>query len=177
MNLKKIIKETSIYCLDICHILQGINPERKKLGDMSNYNKGVEDLKSFLVNQQKDYTNIIKIIRKSKNDISKFNNLEKENIKGKDKVKNYMNQINNNENAIHPIFMKKLAKKIIIEENEKNEKYNKKDKKIIIEENEKNEKYNKKDVDTLANYLMLQNSKFNLNQKEIKKNIKKLIII
>ena len=157
--LKKIIKETSIYCLDICHILQGINPERKKLGDMSNYNKGVEDLKSFLVNQQKDYTNIIKIIRKSKNDISKFNNLEKENIKGKDKVKNYMNQINNNENAIHPIFMKKLAKK------------------IIIEENEKNEKYNKKDVDTLANYLMLQNSKFNLNQKEIKKNIKKLIII
>ena len=157
--LKKIIKETSIYCLDICHILQGINPERKKLGDMSNYNKGVEDLKSFLINQQKDYTNIIKIIRKSKNDISKFNNLEKENIKGKDKVKNYMNQINNNENAIHPIFMKKLAKK------------------IIIEENEKNEKYNKKDVDTLANYLMLQNSKFNLNQKEIKKNIKKLIII
>ena len=42
--------------------------------NMSEYNKEAEDLRSFLINQQKDYTNIIKIIRKSKNDnLGNFN--------------------------------------------------------------------------------------------------------
>ena len=70
-----------------------------------------------------------------------------------------MDSINKDENSIYPIFMKKQAKK------------------IIAQENEKNAKYNKKDIDTLANYLMLKNSKFNLKEQELKEKNKKLFII
>ena len=159
--LKKILQDTSLYCLDICHILQRNNTD-KQFSDKSDYAKGVEDIKSFLIKQKNDYTHTIKAIRKSEKDIKNFKHLEKERIKGKDKVKAYMDLINKDENSIYPIFMKKQAKKIIDEENEKN--------------GEK-EKYNKIEIDTLANYLMLENSKYNLNEQEMKINKKKLIII
>ena len=158
--LKKILQNTSLYCLDICHILLGTNPDRKPLDNNNmDYIKGVEELKSYLIKQKNDYTHTIKVIRKSKKDISEFNHLENENIKGKDKSKEFMDSINKDENSIYPIFMKKQAKK------------------IIAQENEKNAKYNKKDIDTLANYLMLKNSKFNLKEQELKEKNKKLFII
>ena len=161
--LKKILQNTSLFCLDMCHILLGNNPDRKSNdNDNMDYLKGVEDLKSYLIKQKYDYTHTIKVIRKSKRDISKFNYLENEKIKGKEKSKEFMDSINKNENSIYPIFMKKQAKKIIEQENEKNQ---------------KEEKYNKNDIDTLANYLILENSKFNLKEQEIKENNKKLIII
>ena len=161
--LKKIFQNTSLYCLDMCHILLGINIDKKIIdNNYSDYSKGIEDLKTYLIKQKYDYTHTIKVIRKSKKDILKFNYLEKENIKGKDKSKEFIDDINKNENSIYPIFMKKQAKKIIAQENEKNA---------------KEEKYNKKDIDTLANYLMLQNSKFNLKEEEIKENNTRLFII
>ena len=161
--LKKIFQNTSLYCLDMCHILLGINIDKKITDNIySDYSKGIEDLKTYLIKQKYDYTHTIKVIRKSKKDISKFNYLEKENIKGKDTSKEFIDDINKNENSIYPIFMKKQAKKIIAQENEKNA---------------KEEKYNKKDIDTLANYLMLQNSKFNLKEEEIKENNTRLFII
>ena len=161
--LKKIFQNTSLYCLDMCHILLGINIDKKITDNIySDYSKGIEDLKTYLIKQKYDYTHTIKVIRKSKKDILKFNYLEKENIKGKDTSKEFIDDINKNENSIYPIFMKKQAKKIIAQENEKNA---------------KEEKYNKKDIDTLANYLMLQNSKFNLKEEEIKENNTRLFII
>ena len=56
--LKKIIKETSLYCLDISHILKGSSPEKWKANEENKeYTNSVEDIQKYLVEIKK---NVIK---------------------------------------------------------------------------------------------------------------------
>ena len=156
--LKNILENTSIFCLDMCHILSGINPGTKKPED-EEFNHGVDEIQKYLEESKKNYENIIKEIRKNKETIEEFKYLENENFLGKKLFKNYTQDVYDNKDSDYPVYMKMLAKKIIEEE-----------KKEDLAENREN-------VEKLAKYLMLKNSQYNLDQLETKETKKKLIII
>ena len=52
----KLIKETSLNCLEISHILYGANPDRRRLqNDNLNYRKSVEELKKKLEENKNEH--------------------------------------------------------------------------------------------------------------------------
>jgi hypothetical protein len=161
--VKKIIQETSLYCLDICHIIYDLNPEKKKVEDI-NYKKAVDEIKTYLEKQKINHEDVVDNILKNTDNIKK---IEKDiNFKNgffieEDKIEKYMDQIYDNENSIQPIYLKRIAEQIIIDEGKKDEDYYK----------------NKENIEKLAKYLKLKNSKYNLKEYENEKNKKKLIII
>ena len=154
--LKKIIQETTLYCLDICHILS----LEKKRDENAKYIKVIEDIKTLLENQKNNYINVIKEIRKSKVYMKRYKEIDDKNYKEKYQIDKYKNEIYENENTIYPVYMKMLAKKIIQEQGNDDDKKN-------LDEN----------INKLAKYLTFENSKYNLNKLEIQEQNKKLIII
>ena len=161
--VKKIIQETSLYCLDICHIIYDLNPEKKKVEDI-NYKKAVDEIKTYLEKQKINHEDVVDNILKNTDNIKK---IEKDiNFKNgffieEDKIEKYMDQIYDNENSIQPIYLKRIAEQIIIDEGKKDEDYYK----------------NRENIEKLAKYLKLKNSEYNLKEYENEKNKKKLIII
>ena len=156
--LKNILENTSIFCLDLCHILSGINPGIKKPED-EEFNSGVGDIEKYLEESKKNYENIVKEIRKNEVNIEEFKYLENEDFLGKKSVNNYTEEIYGNDDSIHPVYIKMLAKKII--EKEQKEDFGEK----------------RKNVEKLAKYITLKKSQFNLSELMSKENKKKLIII
>ena len=160
--LKKIIEETSLYCLDICHIIYDLNPEKKKVDDI-NYKKAVDEFKTYLEKQKVNHEDVVHKILKynvDKQRIEKDNNFENFFIE-EDKIEKHMDQIYDNENSDQPVYLKKIAEQIIIDEEKKEDDYYK----------------NRENIEKLANYLKYKNSNYNLKELETEKNKKKLNII
>ena len=80
--LSKIIKQTTLKCLDISKILLGPFPDRNNNKDMKNieYKSKVERLKSILELDKKNYLKAMEFINLNKDDISKLKYLENEKI-------------------------------------------------------------------------------------------------
>jgi len=154
--LKKIIQETTLYCLDMCHIL---SIEKKKDED-AKYTKEIQNIKTLLENQKNNYINVVKEIRKSKVNMNKYKEFYEKDYEKKYKIEKYENDLYGNENTIYPVYMKMLAKKIIQEQG-----------------NDEDKKNENESVNKLAKYLTYENSKYNLKELEIKEQNKKLIII
>ena len=154
--LKNLIEKTSLYCLDISHILLGPSPERYT-ENLSNqeYKKSVDEIKEELKNIKNSYTKVVRDIRI--NEVDKENNkdLEKE---MKNKIENEIIEgILNNKNAIYSAFLKQVSKNII----KKND---------LFDDNEENE-------EKIVNYLTYKRAEKKL--KELKNIVhqKKLIIV
>ena len=159
--LKKIILETTLYCLDICHIIYDASPERKKVDDI-NYKRAVDEIKAILEKYEKELEDVVSEILNNTTKLRKLNNVENEGINEKNyDIENYMDQIYDNKLAEQDVYLKKIAKQII---NGKEEIKN-----YTLEI--------KKNVDQLADYLKVKNCTYNLNKLEKKRNKKKLIII
>ena len=166
--LKNIIEETSLYCLDICHILFGINPERYK--DAKNtdyYKKSVEEIKEYLEGTKKKYSKIIQDIRinqANKNNSQK--KLENNTYYTKYEGSKEIMDILKNKKAIYSAYLKVEAEKIV--ENDKNN-----------DEKDDNANDNKKEdyIENIMNYLLLKRSEKNLDELKKIKYQKKLIII
>ena len=166
--LKNIIEETSLYCLDICHILFGINPERYK--DAKNtdyYKKSVEEIKEYLEGTKKKYSKIIQDIRinqANKNNSQKKleNNTYYTKYEGSEEIMDILK----NKKAIYSAYLKVEAEKIV--ENDKNN-----------DEKDDNVNDNKKEdyIENIMNYLLLKRSEKNLDELKKIKYQKKLIII
>ena len=169
--LKKLIEETSLYCLDICHILYGNNPEKwKETQDNAIYKKNVEEIKSYLEETKNEYGKVIKKIRINEVDVKNNKILEKEKsllkyIKNEEKIK----KILEDEKAIYSGFLLSEAENIIENENLKEKEENKDN----IDDYEMEETI----VEKLKNYLVLKRSEKALEELKIQKYKKKLIII
>ena len=169
--LKKLIEETSLYCLDICHILYGNNPEKwKETQDNAIYKKNVEEIKSYLEETKNEYGKVIKKIRINEVDVKNNKILEKEKsllkyIKNEEKIK----KILEDEKAIYSGFLLSEAENIIENENLKEKEENKDN----IDDYEMEETT----VEKLKNYLVLKRSEKALEDLKIQKYKKKLIII
>ena len=163
--ISKLFEKTTLYCLDISHILYGLSPEKRKItNDNAKYRKGVDDLKNYLEKDKKIYNKVIKKIRDNEVDINRmkdenseemFNVLEQKEIE----------DIINDEKAKFPVFLKEKAYNIIKRE-EKN------DLKDIINE------YGIRNIEEkLVNYLIVKRSEKNLNEFVKIRKAKKLILI
>ena len=169
--LKKLIEETSLYCLDICHILYGNNPEKwKETQDNAIYKKNVEEIKSYLEETKNEYGKVIKKIRINEVDVKNNKILEKEKsllkyIKNEEKIK----KILEDEKAIYSGFLLSEAENIIENENLKEKEENK--------DNIDDDEMEETTVEKLKNYLVLKRSEKALEELKIQKYKKKLIII
>ena len=161
--LKKIINETSLYMLDICHILLGQNPDKNNINN-DDYKKVVEKIKFELEKDKQNYILLEDEIRDKEVDIDRIK--ETNDIENKDfinfieekKLEEYLNQIYNDKNSEQLIHLKKKAKE-------------------IIEKEGKNEINTKENVDKLTNYLKFKFCTYHLNNLRPKEYKKKLIII
>ena len=151
--LKKFMTEMTLYCLDISHILYGINPEKKtSTSDNLNYRKKVEEIKKYLEDDKKKYIKTLREIRVNSVDIRRNKHLENDE-KITNIVKDKQEQIDkilSDKNSIYPVFLRKEIA---------------------------NFKENKEYEDKLVNYLVLKRSEKKLVELEEIRRDKKLIII
>ena len=171
--LNKIVKQTNLYCLDISHILYGLNPQKYQNASSSlniDYKNKVENLKKELEKDKTNYIEVIKEIRKNKVDISKLKELEDLKI-FKSISDEKINEIISHSKAKLPVFLRKEARKIITDIN------NEDMKEIIYEDDILNREKFEKLEDNLVNYFILKRSKKDLEIFAKKRVDKKLIII
>lgn len=149
--LKTFLKETTLSCLDISHILYGSNPEKKSsTSENQNYRKKVEEIKKGLEDDKKNYLKILKDIRINKVDINRKKYIENDEEISNNVNEEQINDILSNKYSIFPLFLKREAKK-----------FNR----------------GKEFEDKLVNYLILRRSEEKLVELEKIRRDKKLIII
>ena len=172
--LRKIIEETTLYSLDLSHILFGVDPNKilkqyeKDPNSLNDYQKKVFDLKKKLDHEQTIYTKIIGDINSNKADKEKYeeklriNNL----FEGSREIDDEINDIVKDSNSKYPIFLKEKAKTII---------------KNNVEFFENNENFQnlefKKKEQKIVEYMSYKRTENDLNNLLEKKGEKKLIII
>ena len=161
--LKKILKETSLYCLDICHILYGLNPDKwKGTQDSLEYKKNVEDIKTYLEEIKKKYANLVQNIRENSVDIDQNKKHEEKQFLQKYNNKEIIDKILQDKNSGYSAYLKIQAEKILRE-----------DKEVIKDDVEKYEE----SVEKLMNFLILKRSEKTLDELNKEKYQKKLILI
>jgi len=167
--LIKAIDETTLYCLDISHILKE-EPDRFLEMNNNYYNNYDSEIKSFmekLKNEQDGYIKNIEKINSFKVDEDRGNNVENrqlfENID-----ENEINRIINDNNANYPLFLRNEAKKLIINDNNIKEQ--------IKNSNNSKEEY-KKIHKELITYLKMKIAQNKIKELEKIINQKKMIII
>ena len=164
--MNTICKESTLYCLDISHILYGPSPEKKKItNDNAHYRKAVDDLKNYLEKEKKGYIKTLKYIRSNTVDKNRLNDLESEEM-FKDLDKD-IDDIISQENAKFPVFLRERASKLIDDDKNKELREIMSKKNIKIGEME----------DRLLNYLIVKRSEKNLEQLIKIKKEHKLILI
>lgn len=172
--LTDLVKETTLHCLDISHIIYGPNPDKKSVNnDNLNYRKKVEELSTYLDNKKKEYIKTIKEIRINEvelNRAKKFIQNEKL-INDLDDLKLNTNEILAHKSARQTVYLLEQSEKIIKDEN-----YKDKIDKILDKEEYKDLK-NKKILKILENYFIVKRAQQKLPVLEEVKNSKKLIII
>ena len=150
----KISNETTLGCLDISHILYGLNPDRTNKSKDPLYKNAVEDIRTKIKNDKIIYK--INLGEKMKKEfyINEHKHLEND----KDIINIYKNhretieKITDNENAKYPVYLKEQI-----------------DNKIPVDNEELEEK--------IVNYMIYKTSQKELIKIEKKLNDKKLIII
>ena len=169
--LQEIIEETTLYSLDLSHILFGKDPNYilnkveenpDYFNTLNKYQKHVYKLKKMLDDKQNIYKEKISELLVLNVDINKLKNLKKEDYF--EELEYEIKNIIQEENAIYPTFLKENAKKLI--RNNSN----------IFGENLNNNE--KKDIiQNLVNYMTYKRAKENseIIKKKIEK--KKLILI
>ena len=161
--VKKIINETSLYLLDICHILYGQNPDKNTI-ESDTYKKIVEEMKFDLEKERQNYILLKEEIRDNEVNIERIkecNNIEVKdfiNFIDEKNLDKYLNEIYNDKDSDLLIHLQKKAKE-------------------IIEIEGKKEINNKENVDKLTNFLKYKYCTHNLNKLRPKEHKKKLIII
>ena len=169
--LDKCFEETTLYCLDLSHILYGFDPNKiSKNFTIENYKKNeyetaVENLKEKLDRIQNDYKTTIAEIHSNEIDKEKINNLGS-NINNFNKIESEIIKEIKNENAKYPIYLREIARKLII----KNKNIFDKDNSLEIKDFKKIEK-------ELVEYMISKRADENLKSLLRKKGEKKLIII
>ena len=156
-----IIKNSTIQCLDVSHIIYGTYPDRfdtKKAS--SKYINEVNELKALLVKKKEKYLKKMNEINKCKVDIERNKTMENEE-KFKDLKSDIIDNIIINDKSKFPLFFRQEAVNII------------KDKYRDI--NDSNKK--KEMVTKLIQYITLKKSRHDLEILEQKIKDKKLIII
>ena len=163
--IEKIIDESTLFCIDLSHILYGNDPNKiLNSNERNKYQEYVLEFKKSLDEKQKEYINTVEEINSYEVDVKKLNEFKKEEFY--DQIEDEIEDIIKDEKSKYPIFLKEQAKKIIIENRElfdKNKEYNNNN----LKEIEKN----------LVDYLSLRRSKEYLLSLKEKKKVKKLIII
>jgi DNA-directed RNA polymerase subunit K/omega len=151
--IEKIIEESTLYCIDISHILYGNDPNRvltlKEKNDYQNY---VLKFKDNLEEKRKEYIHIIEEIHSHEYYNEKLKEVKKE--KFFDEIENEINDIIKDDNSRYPIFLKERAKQIIIGK-----------RKLFDPNNTLNNKQLKEIENKLVDYM------------NIKSNLKRLLIV
>ena len=164
---KKLINETTLKCLDISHILYGLDV-KKPIVVGNQYLNAINTFIYYLEKDKNEYIELIKDIKLSKIDINKYKDLEDEK-KFKD-LNGEISDIIQNERSKYHVYLEKRAKNII-----NNNHKNIRDKLLIP--NEKNKEEYNNIVKKLVNYMKLKRAEKIVEQFEPKKIKRKLIII
>ena len=168
--LSKLIKNTSLECLDIAHILYGSNPDSMTFKkENMEYRQEIEKLKDILENEKKSYLNIKKGIINNQADIEEF--MDYDDSLFFENLNDEISLIINNENAGSPVFLRENAKNMINDDN------NISIKEKIYKGNNRNEIKASEIEQKLVNYMIVKKAEENLKNlnKELKN--RKLIII
>ena len=136
--LTKIIKETSLECLDISHILYGPHPDKGIHQQPEQYINSINKLVNILEHDKQKYTLAKKELISNKVDIKNLKN--EENEKKFNYLEEKIDEILKCKKAKFPVFLKENAKKLIkykninggrnLEDN-KNEDYKQTEKNLI----------------------------------------------
>ena len=166
--IQKIVDESTLYCIDISHILYGNDPNRilnkenkNELNEFQNY---IIKFKNDLDSKKKDYIFTIEEIHIHEIDYEKLKEFKKEDFY--DKIEKEIADIIKDDNAKYPIFLAERARKLLIEKRE----FYDKDKKLNYKELKAKEK-------NLAKYMELKRSLEKLVKLKEIKSKKKLILI
>ena len=163
--LERIVEETTLYCIDISHILYGNDPNRilnsAEKTDFQNY---VIEFKNNLDSKKKEYIQTVEEIHIHEIDYEKLNEFKKEEFY--DKIEKEIADIIKEENSKYPIYLRERARKLLIDKRELFDK----DKKLSYREMKEKEQ-------NLAKYMELKRSLNNLIKLKEKKSKKKLILI
>ena len=163
--IEKIVEETTLYCIDISHILYGNDPNRilnsAEKTDFQNY---VIEFKNNLDSKKKEYIQTVEEIHIHEIDYEKLNEFKKEEFY--DKIEKEIAEIIKEENSKYPIYLRERARKLLIDKRELFDK----DKKLSYREMKEKEQ-------NLAKYMELKRSLNNLIKLKEKKSKKKLILI
>lgn len=194
--LIKIIKKTTLNCLEITNVLYDKDPDEifynKKSDEYNDYQKKIKELVKFLESNKSIYIQIRKNIVVNKADEERFSKIVNEEsfknlntnddedgkiftkITNEELFKNFDKEIfdiKTNAKAKFPVFLKRETKNLLTNQNNKNllkQKYNVDiDNKNVYIQLHKN----------LEEYITLKRAKFNLEILENMKNSEKLIII
>ena len=158
----KLIKETSLNCLELSHIFYGANPDKRRLqNDNLNYRKSVDELKKKLEENKNLYYKVIKDIRVNTVDRDRNKNLEEEE-KLKSIKKEDISTVLDNEKAKYPVFIKKECKKLA-------NKY--------FPDDMKDKEQSKEIRNKIENYLVLKRAEKNIKELEELEKAHKLVII
>ena len=112
--ISKVIKQTTLHCIDFSHIIFGANPEKFKI-DNNTYKKNVENLKKQIEKEKTYYTDEKKQIRPNEVEIKKYMKIKEEekiNI-----LDTKIMEIINNPKAIYTVYLKEKARKLINDNN------------------------------------------------------------
>ena len=173
--LKKIFEETTLYSLDLSHILFGSDPNKvlkiykdKGKNFLNDYEKKVIELKEELDNEQCAYMKTIGDINSNTAEKEKYEKLKNNaDFKNLEKFDDDVSKVIQDENSKYPIFLKENAKNII-----RNNKdfFSKDNNNLSNKEFKENEK-------KIVDYMSYKKSEYDLEKLKEKKKEKKLIII
>ena len=179
--LNNIIKETTLYCLDISHIFFGYKKFKPENYKNENYNNSINSLKNELEKIKKEYEILVGRIRNNDIDIKNLKGLDLLKICEGDKdlsekIEKKIINIIKNKDSKFPLFIREQVKRIIFNLlNEKNNNVFKE--KILI----KNEEINYEELsnieEKLISYIMLKKAMENNVQLKSEEKKKKLIFI
>ena len=170
--LKNIIKDTTLYCIDLSWILFGKDPNEVLKDDINNsnnneYQKSVYELKKYLDKEQREYKLDMEQAFNYKVDKEKFENLKNnkkeeydEYLESFKKFDKKILDLIKDKDSIYPLFLRKKAKELFDEN--KDEFGNKKPKDI---------------KDKLVEYMIYKRASENFEILDKKKEKNKLILI
>ena len=170
--LKNIIKDTTLYCIDLSWILFGKDPNEVLKDDINNsnnneYQKSVYELKKYLDKEQREYKLDMEQAFNYKVDKEKFENLKNnkkeeydEYLESFEKFDKKILDLIKDKRSIYPLFLRKEAKELF--DKNKGEFGNKKPKDI---------------KDKLVEYMIYKRASENFEILDKKKEKNKLILI
>ena len=165
---KQAIKETTLYCLDFCHILYNLNPDKIKISEENkDYRKAVDSLKINLEKERNELNQISFMENNLNIDIKNINVIENKELFIE--MEEDIIDIIDKEEAKFPLYIKKKVPKLLFNYEKTRE--------IILHEGELDNKEYKKISDNLEKYIKLKLLKQNLKKLENEKNKIKIIII